>query len=202
MDFESRIKKEMTEGIVKAVFEDVGYRVIDSGIEKILRELSCLSGIEYSALGYPDVMSMLPDFTVMDRDQTVKFLVEVKYRTKWGRSLFDEIRKQVETFGDLVVVSVNSNPPNQFETKYPSAYLRCCRVRFENGNYSLQLKYEKKDGQWNHYWKSLDELELDDDALWWAMSPLEKVFVKLKEADLDSRASLDSAIRALSGILT
>ena len=84
MDFESRIKKEMTEGIVKAIFEDVGYRVMDSGIEKILRELSCLSVAEYASLGYPGAMSMLPDFTVMDREQTVKYLVEVKYRSKWG----------------------------------------------------------------------------------------------------------------------
>nr|WP_279196851.1 hypothetical protein [Ralstonia mannitolilytica] len=35
MDFENRIKKEMTEGIVKAILEDAGYRVIDSGIEKV-----------------------------------------------------------------------------------------------------------------------------------------------------------------------
>ncbi|WP_104565282.1 hypothetical protein [Ralstonia mannitolilytica] len=50
MDFENRIKKEMTEGIVKAILEDAGYRVIDSGIEKIIRELSCMSSFEYAKL--------------------------------------------------------------------------------------------------------------------------------------------------------
>ncbi|CAJ0736137.1 hypothetical protein [Ralstonia mannitolilytica] len=59
MDFENRIKKEMTEGIVKAILEDAGYRVIDSGIEKVIRELSCMSSFEYAKLAYPDAMSRL-----------------------------------------------------------------------------------------------------------------------------------------------
>ncbi|MBU9391491.1 hypothetical protein KTE71_28780, partial [Burkholderia multivorans] len=45
MSFTSRIKKEMTEGIVRAILEDAQYRVIDSGIEKVLRELSCLTSV-------------------------------------------------------------------------------------------------------------------------------------------------------------
>jgi len=57
MSFANRIKKEMTEGIVRALLEDAQYRVIDSGIEKVLRELSCLSAMEYKALGYPDAMA-------------------------------------------------------------------------------------------------------------------------------------------------
>ena len=114
--------------------------------------------------------------------------------------MFEEVREQAERFGEMVLVSINANPPNRFEKKYPSTYLRCCRVRFEDGKYAIQLKFEKK-GEWKHYWRQFEDLELDDDALWWAMSPLEKVFVKLGEADLDSRASLDSAIKALSGIL-
>jgi hypothetical protein len=67
MSFPSRIKKAMTEGIVRATLEDAHYRVIDSGIEKVLRELSCLNSVEYAALGYPDAMSHLPDFTQSTR---------------------------------------------------------------------------------------------------------------------------------------
>lgn len=85
--FSDRIKKEMTEGIVRAILEDAHYRVIDSGIEKVLRELSCLSAVEYKKLGYPDAMSNLPDFTVMNRDQTTKQLVEVKYRSNWSKKI-------------------------------------------------------------------------------------------------------------------
>ncbi|KVG66125.1 hypothetical protein [Burkholderia pseudomultivorans] len=136
MDFENRIKKEMTEGIVKAILEDAGYRVIDSGIEKIIRELSCLPSFEYAKLAYPDAMSRLPDFTVMTKDQDEK--------------------------------------------------------------YSVQLKYED-DRVWRHYWKAVDDLK--EDSPWWAMSQLDKVFPLLKDRKLDAQNSLDSAIKALSGIL-
>lgn len=53
MSFTSRIKKEMTEGIVRAILEDAQYRVIDSGIEKVLRELSCLTSAEYGGSWLP-----------------------------------------------------------------------------------------------------------------------------------------------------
>lgn len=98
MEFDNRIKKEMTEGIVRAILEDAGYRVIDSGIEKVLRELSCMSSLEYTQLHFPQVYSSLPDFTVMDRQrqQTQKFLVEVKYRRQWSPALFSEIAQQVQ----------------------------------------------------------------------------------------------------------
>ncbi|SOT40443.1 hypothetical protein [Burkholderia cenocepacia] len=198
MDFENRIKKEMTEGIVKAILEDAGYRVIDSGIEKIIRELSCMSSFEYAKLAYPDAMSRLPDFTVMTKDQDDKFLVEVKYRSKWGKDLFEEIRPQVEIFGELVLVSINADPPNHKGLYYPSTYLRCCRVRYQDEKYSVQLKYED-DQVWRHYWKAVDELK--EDSLWWAMSQLDKVFPLLKDRKLDAQNSLDSAIKALSGIL-
>ncbi|WOE76277.1 hypothetical protein [Alterisphingorhabdus coralli] len=69
MDISSRIKKEMSEGIVRAIFEDAGYRVIDSGIEKFIREISVLTINEYKSLNYPDPMNSLPDFIIMDRDQ-------------------------------------------------------------------------------------------------------------------------------------
>ena len=198
MEFENRIKKEMTEGIVRAILEDAGYRVIDSGIERVIRELSCMSGIDYLTLGYPDAMSHLPDFTVMDREQTQKLLVEVKYRSQWGKELFEEIRKQVEIFGELVLVSINADPPNHKGYNVPSTYLRCCRVRCLNGVYEVQLKFEK-DNKWSHYWRKFDDLP--EESLWWAMSPLEKVFGLLANRELDAQKSLKSAIQALSGIL-
>ncbi|MEE7546891.1 hypothetical protein HF319_07505 [Xanthomonas sp. Kuri4-1] len=61
MDFRNRIKKEITEGIVRAVLDDAGYRVIGCGIENVLRELSCLSALEYAGLDYPKAMRGILD---------------------------------------------------------------------------------------------------------------------------------------------
>lgn len=203
MNFESRVAKEMTEGIVKAILEDAGYRVIDSGIEKVIRELSCLSGVEYKNLNYPDAMSRLPDFTVMNQAQTEKYLVEVKYRSHWGKELFDSMREQVRLFEELVLVSINAEPDNKLDICVPSTYLRCCRLRYQNDTYQIQMKYEN-DETWNHYWRSFNDLvekDYSDDKLWWGMSPLEKVFTELSANPIDSQRVLFSAIKALSGIL-
>jgi hypothetical protein len=204
MNFEGRVAKEMTEGIVKAILEDAGYRVIDSGIEKLIRELSCLSNLEYGALNYPAAMRRLPDFTVMNREQTEKFLVEVKYRSQWGMSLLQEVREQVELFGELVLVSVNAKPDNKLNLYLPSTYLRCCRLRMRDSQYQVQLKYENDQG-WNHYWKAVDELQAEaylDATLWWGMSPLDRVFTLLEEDRMETRQVLYKAIQSLSGILT
>lgn len=188
----------MSEGIVKAILEDAQYRVIDSGIEKVVRELACLSPMQYAGLAYPDAMRQLPDFTVMNVEQTEKFLVEVKYRSQWDSSLFVEITEQVKVYGELVLVSINANPPNHKGLFLPSTYLRCCRVKYADEKLMLQLKF-KNHLKENHYWKPLDEV--NEDSLWWGMSELDRVFTGLKSDDLDSRKSLDSAIKALSGIL-
>ena len=157
-----------------------------------------MSSLEYTQLHFPQVYSSLPDFTVLDRQQTQKFLVEVKYRRQWSPALFSEVAQQVEFYGEMVLVCINAAPENPRELKLPATYLRCCKLRSHHGKVQAQLKYEDSNG-WNHYWKSIDEI--DGSNMWWAMSPLEKVFEQLKERELETRQSLDSAIKALSGIL-
>ena len=193
MEFGNRIKKEMTEGMIKALLEDAGYRVIDSGIEKVIRELSCMNAPDYLRLGYPDALSHLPDFTVMNRLQTEKFLVEVKYRSIWDKSLFDSVAEQVRIFGEIVLISVNAGAEDPQNLNLPSRFLRCCRLRHRDGVYEVELR--KKD---RTYWQSVDKLS-DGTTLWWSMSPLQKCFTQLSE-DKNSK-SLTSAIKALTGIL-
>lgn len=213
MDFESRIKKEMTEGIVRAILEDAQYRVIESGVEKVWREVAHMSAEDYAKLAFPDAMRRMPDLTVMDATQTEKYLVEVKYRGKWDKSLFDEIVDQVQLFQDMVLVSVNADPPNQYKRYYPSTYLRCCRVRLEKDKIRVQMRrklsapqdpVKAKDEprtEYQHYWLDMDKLH-DGDSLWWAMSPLEEVFPLLQTKSLDDNRTLEKAIKALEGILT
>lgn len=195
MEFANRIKKEMTEGIVRAVLEDAGYRVIDSGIERVLREISCLSAMEYQRLSYPDAMSHLPDFTVMTRDQDEKFLVEVKYRANWGRDIFDEVREQVRLFGEIVLVSVNASAQDPRGQNMPSRFIRCCGLKFDGGIYKVEQRVKDTRAR---VWNAVDAVG-DGDGLWWSMSPLPEKFLKL--SDNRDRATLYSAVNALSGIL-
>ncbi|QYE37031.1 hypothetical protein KZX46_20970 (plasmid) [Polymorphobacter sp. PAMC 29334] len=191
MDFISRLKKEMTEGIVRALLEDAGYRVIDLGIEKVVRELTCLTAAEYSDLGYPSAMRDLPDFTVMTRDQSVKYLVEIKYRQTWSAALFAEVRPQVETYGKLVLVSINARAPNPRKLPdSPSRFLRCCSLRMRDRQYEIELR--------EGGWCAVDKLR-DDEKLWWKMTPLYEVFTQMVENRADN--TLSAAIGAITGIL-
>jgi DNA-binding Lrp family transcriptional regulator len=195
LNFENRIKKEMSEGIVKAILEDAHYRVIDSGIEKVLRELSCLPNLEYAQLAYPEAMSRLPDFTVMDRSQSKKFLVEVKYRNSWSVDLLHEVARQVEIFGELVLVCINATPDNPRQLVMAPTYLRCCRLRHSEGQTLVELMSPEK----SLYWKAIEHV--GSKTPWWATLPLEMVFTDLAK-DVGNREALHAAIRALSGILT
>ncbi|MGU7780143.1 hypothetical protein [Burkholderia sp. PU8-34] len=56
-------------------------------------------------LDNPEAMRRMPDFTVRNPDQMEKFLVEVKYRAQWNRSLFEAIVEQVKIFGERVSAS-------------------------------------------------------------------------------------------------
>jgi hypothetical protein len=73
VDFLNRLKKEMTEGIVRAILDDAGYRAVGIGIEQVLREVRCLSATEYARLAMPGALRKLPDLVVMNRDQTESF---------------------------------------------------------------------------------------------------------------------------------
>lgn len=193
MEFLNRIKKEMTEGIVRALLEDAGYRVIDSGIEKVIRELSCLSVTQYHNLSYPEAISSLPDFTVMDRDQKEKFLVEVKYRKVWSLALLKEIEDQVRIFKEITLISFNADPPSSKHPESPSLYIRCCKLRHLDGKYEVRLEVRNSIPAW----RSVSEI--NDKGLWFKMSTLQSVFIQLSEREQSN--TLTAAINAIKGIL-
>lgn len=194
MDFSSRIKKEMAEGIVRAILEDAGYRVIDAGLEKYIRELACLPADEYHALDYPDAMRHLPDFTVMDREQSEKFLVEVKYRSQWSRAIFDEVKAQVRSMENIVLVSIHANAPNPHALSYrPARFIRCCGLRWQDGVYQVERRIDGAPT-----WVPVETLE-DDERLWWSMSRLDQKFSRLRQTK--ENRTLVQAIESLQGIL-
>ncbi|MCW2351801.1 hypothetical protein [Sphingobium sp. B12D2B] len=195
MEFINRLKKEMSEGIVRAVLEDAGYRVTDCGIEKVIPALNCRSVEEYEALSFSTALRTLPDFVVMTSDETEQLLVEVKYRTLWGLEVLEKVREQVRIHGELVLISFNASAPNPRNyADSPSRFLRCCRLRNCEGFYEVELRERGS----SRAWHLVDDLT-DGPALWWALSPLHQLFGQLREDD--GRVSLREAVKAISGIL-
>ncbi|MBO9519442.1 MAG: hypothetical protein J7493_15375 [Porphyrobacter sp.] len=196
MDFSNRLKKEMSEGIVRAVLEDAGYRVTDFGIEKLVPGLNRHTRKQYEALAFPTTIRKLPDFIVTAGDEQSKQLVEVKYRTAWQLEVLSDLREQVEAMREIVLVSFNASAPNpRGFIDSPARFLRCCRLRCEDGRYEAELRGRDAPGR---AWYSVDSLG-SDDALWWQMSPLREVFPQLREQE--RQLSLRSAVKAISGIL-
>ena len=196
MQFQSRIKKELSEGIIRAILDDAGYRVIDSGIENLVRELACLSALEYAGLDYPKAMRALPDFVIMDREHKNKYLVEIKYRSGWSTALFGEIEEQVRIYKELVLIYLNSKPDVPAgKPKGPSSYLRCCRLRVN----AQTQQYEIEVQVYNEWvWRSVADLG-EQSGQWWGMSTLQRVFPQID--DRRGEGTLTTAIRALQGIL-
>ena len=195
MDFLDRIKKEMSEGIVKAILEHHGYRVIDTGIEKTIREVSCLPQDLYLSLGFPDALRKLPDFVVMDKDQSKKYLVDVKYRFGWNnKMLFDEkIRSQLEIFESMTLVVVNGNPPeptNKQKEHDPSeAYIRC-----------VQLRMNKNVAQVYHRGNKWRDISIDMKFDWWSNHGLWEIFDKIQRKD--PWGVIEKSVNSLAGIIS
>lgn len=194
MEFNSRIKKEMTEGIVRAILADAGYRVIGLGIENVVRETECLTVLEYAGLDFPKVMRSLPDLLIMDKEQTEKHLVEVKYRSSWSSTIFDEINEQVHLFKELILVFLNSTPPiSEGRSLSPGSYLRCCKVRSNDGILEAYL-YAYGSMAW------VPRTKINDSAgQWWGLRPIQDVLPKVNEAK--DEQTLLKAVDALRGIL-
>jgi hypothetical protein len=111
MDFLNRLKKEMTEGIVRAILDDAGYRTVVTGIEEGLREFRCLSAPEYARLSIPGGLRRLPDLIVMNREQTEFFLVEVKYCSDWNKSVFQDLQDRgAERYRESIAAHANRRP--------------------------------------------------------------------------------------------
>lgn len=196
MDFEGRIKKEMTEGIVRAILDDAGYRVIDYGLEKTVREVTPMSLQEVMRLALPDVVRHAPDLFVLDRDQSRKWLVEIKYRSNWDRTVLESLEAQVREYEEIVLVSVFANAPTlkPMPKDPPSRYLRCCRLRFRNERFEVEVGKDRKTSAWEEV-ASVP----DDKYLWWKMRPIQEVFPQIGER-AEGR-TLINAITAIRGIL-
>lgn len=189
MEFTNRLKKELSEGIVRSLLKDAGYRVIDLGIENTIRETECLSKTEYFNLNITKGLRMLPDLCVMDREQTLQYNVEVKYRSGWNLELFKDIEDQVKRFDEIILIYINGKAP-ETDLDSPSRYIRCCKLKHLDGEYLFQSR--------NLDWQPVSQLR-EDENQWWAMSLLQNVFPLFNEKAREQ--TITNAIKTIRGIL-
>lgn len=193
MKITDRLKKEMSEGVVRAILEHAEYRVTDFGIEKQI-PLAHLNKPEYKALDFPDAVRLQPDFVVLARDETAKLFVEVKYRDNWCAEVLTKVQSQVEIFKQVVLVSFYPNAPNPKNFDSPSQHLRCCRLSFEDDKYEVELWDGKSR---THSWHLVSSIK-DSDRLWWQMSPLKEIFDQFKDEGVHD--ALRAAVKSISGL--
>lgn len=194
MQFANRVKKELTEAVTRSILVDAEYRVIDFGLESQIRELECLTALEYFGLDFPVALRSMPDLLIMDRDQTQRHLVEIKYRNGWSTDIFSEIEEQVRMFKELVLVYFNSSPQIQPDkTPSPASYLRACRLKHDGVSYQAELIHNG-----DVLWLPVNSLGAHD-GQWWGLRPLQSIFGKIEERR--QTGTLTTAIDALRGII-
>lgn len=191
MTFRNRLSGRMAESIVRAVLEHARYRIIDSGIECLIREISVMDHDAYRELRMPDAIRALPDFTVLDRDQNNKWLVEVKYRKIFDfMEIIKIVEHQVKLFDELTVALVIAEPPGE-ERRTPARYLRGFRLRYVNQRLEAELRLKDKKG-----WYTIAEAR---EASWWSTRPLPEIFTQLDEQK-DERTITD-AVDLIAGLV-
>jgi hypothetical protein len=98
MHFTNLVKAQITQGLVKTLFERAGYRVIRLGVEELFADVIYLDQEKYLALDLPEPLRRLPDLLVADTESNKTFLLEVKFRKDLTESsaqgLYDELKRQ------------------------------------------------------------------------------------------------------------
>ncbi|MGE4545983.1 MAG: hypothetical protein AB7D06_17985 [Pedobacter sp.] len=147
MEFSNIVKGQVTQTLVKTLFEESGYRVERLGIEELIRDVKKLDKESYKALSLPNSLRKIPDLFITDACMDNAWLVEVKYRRRLDKrntqSLCKVLQNQYAFWPDTYVILINGDSidekkhqdiirvvtpssfekmPNQLKYKRPSFY--------------------------------------------------------------------------------
>lgn len=195
--FENRLKKELTEGVIRAVFIDAGYNVNHNGIESRFPEINRLSHKEYKELKFKGDEQYAADLAIEnDADKTIEN-IEVKFRTKIAKELFVLIERQTHLAGPMCVAVFWASAPHRPSVKALSnRYLRCFRTRVSSKGFEIQLNCQKNS---QLAWEVFNVSKFDVEKFWWRTPTLSQIFPLLKNRS--KSGTLNQSISALSGIL-
>ena len=91
LHFSSKVKGQITQSLVKVLFERAGYRVMRLGIEEMFSEIVHLDKDQYFQLGLPDQLRYLPDLLIASPEITTASLVEVKFRSVFNQETASDL---------------------------------------------------------------------------------------------------------------
>lgn len=139
MLFANRLKGGITQGLIKALLEEAGYRVVPLGVEEVIREVSVLPIVQYMSLGLPTPLRSLPDFFISDAAMERHWLLEVKFRREWNQAsrqaLHDLLKPQVQVWRPLVVLVFLGVPAQNVpagQEALPSYHMRAAKLDIGN----------------------------------------------------------------------
>jgi hypothetical protein len=112
--FTNAIKAQITQGLIKTLFERAGYRVTRLGVEVFFDEIVYLDEASYKALNLPLALRYLPDLLIADRNVTRAFMLEVKFRKSFDErsmnGLYRELKRQAEYWPNAYAVILIGSP--------------------------------------------------------------------------------------------
>ena len=131
MKFDNKFKGNVTQTIIQTLLEHSDYCVVPLGIEELIREIKMADGKQYNQLLFPNTLRTLPDFLILEKNFSKKWLIEVKYRKEWNKDvvkkLLSDIEKQVLLW-DEIYLAIFTGTSSGEKDDYPSSWLRFMRL--------------------------------------------------------------------------
>ena len=191
MDFDNKLKGNLTEIISSSIFEDAGYRVVPLGVEKVVRESTTLDHEEYTKLNFSKTLRSMPDLLVTEVDMSNAWLVEVKYRKTFLsfksclklKKILNEQAKRWGAFYVLLYVGKQASNMSSFSGSY------CGVIKLDSKNDLLH--FERKNSSKLIDWGSLD---------WKHFSRVQDVFKKVAKAKKNS--PVEKSIRITKALIS
>lgn len=192
MDFSKYLKHEVSKGFVQALLKQAGYRVIPSGMEHLIREVTPLDHARYKALDLPPVLRSLPDYVVLEGDVSGALMMDVNYRAQVNPGLISALRNKVLTLGELNLILFNGGTTASAGTRDLSEIVRCCRIERTASDVVAHL---------NDPVAGVVSLPLDRaliGKLWRLMLPLRSMFDRLGDVEPKLERAVEIAARAFA----
>lgn len=192
MEFKNIVKGQITQTLIKTLFEGAGYRVEQLGIEEIFKELRHLDYCSYSALNLPDNLRQLPDLLVTDLSLKKAWMVEIKYRKRLDKfnseSLYKTLSSQYEHWPQTHTVLIRGDAQS-------SRHQETIGV-ITPKSLELMPNRLKHDEPW--IWRDVEPLHKVFDAFTWKLAK-DKTYQNTSNADLLA-ASMVKYLRSLDDL--